>query len=456
MATEEMKKDKIEAIPTKRLFIDILTRDISVRACILDLIDNSVDAYIRNELSVRREIRLNISKDEFEIFDNCGGIGYNFLKTTVFRFGADIIERDKPTLGIYGIGLKRAILKIGKTILMETDDGNKYCRIHMDVDEWSETEEWEIPFVYGDSRLSSDEKPYTKIVIKDLYAGIKNKFVLESFITDIKKGVHMTYTFFIENNIDFYVNDDVKIEPYIVKIRSDNQYEPTRFKGSFEGVDFEIICFIDPSEGRRTEKELGKRGWNVFCNKRLILAEDTTMTTGWSGSREELPKYHSIYNEFRGIVFIQSEDPSKLPLNTLKTGLDIETPIFDHIRNRMIITARPLIDYLSRKYDEEKDTLNEIEDKIQERETKTEVKGKIGEEEERVKTKYLSLEEVKVGSMFKAPEKPKPKMKMVNISYKKPEKLVNKVKKYLGVRSKKEVGEKTFDYYVDLEEIKDD
>ncbi|MCK4476817.1 MAG: ATP-binding protein [Methanophagales archaeon] len=126
MATEEMKEDKIEAIPTKRLFIDILTRDISVRACILDLIDNSVDAYIRNELSVRREIRLNISKDEFEIFDNCGGIEYNFLKTTVFRFGADIIERDKPTLGIYGIGLKRAILKIGKTILMETDDGNKY------------------------------------------------------------------------------------------------------------------------------------------------------------------------------------------------------------------------------------------------------------------------------------------------------------------------------------------
>jgi len=51
MATEEMKEDKIEAIPTKRLFIDILTRDISVRACILDLIDNSVDAYISLTMS---------------------------------------------------------------------------------------------------------------------------------------------------------------------------------------------------------------------------------------------------------------------------------------------------------------------------------------------------------------------------------------------------------------------
>lgn len=446
MATEEMKEDKIEAIPTKRLFIDILTRDISVRACILDLIDNSVDAYIRNELSVRREIRLNISKDEFEIFDNCGGIEYNFLKTTVFRFGADIIERDKPTLGIYGIGLKRAILKIGKTILMETDDGNKYCSIHLDVDEWSETEEWRIPFVYGDSRLSSDEKPYTKIVINNLYESIKNKFDLDSFVNDIKDSIHITYTFFIENNIDFYVNDDVKIEQYPVKIRSVDKYAPTRFKDSFEGVNFEIICFIDPSEGR-SARELGKRGWNVFCNKRLILAEDTTTTTGWSGSKEELPKYHPIYNDFRGIVFIQSEDPSKLPLNTSKTGLDIETSIYDYIRNKMIRTARPLIDFLSDKYNEDKTTLDEIDNKIQKKETKT------GEE---VKGKYLRLDEVAVGSVFKAPEKPKPKIRMSLIKYKKPEKLIKKVKKYLDVRTNEEVGEETFDYFVDLEGIEDE
>jgi hypothetical protein len=446
MATEEMKEDKIEAIPTKRLFIDILTRDISVRACILDLIDNSVDAYIRNELSVRREIRLNISKDEFEIFDNCGGIEYNFLKTTVFRFGADIIERDKPTLGIYGIGLKRAILKIGKTILMETDDGNKYCSIHLDVDEWSETEEWEIPFVYGDSRLSSYEKPYTKIVIKNLYESIKNKFDLDSFVNDIKDSIHITYTFFIENNIDFYVNDDVKIEQYPVKIRSVDKYAPTRLKDSFEGVNFEIICFIDPSEGR-SARELGKRGWNVFCNNRLILAEDTTTTTGWSGSKEELPKYHPIYNDFRGIVFIQSEDPSKLPLNTSKTGLDIETSIYDYIRNKMIRTARPLIDFLSDKYNEDKTTLDEIDNKIQKKETKT------GEE---VKGKYLRLDEVAVGSVFKAPEKPKPKIRMSLIKYKKSEKLIKKVKKYLDVRTNEEVGEETFDYFVDLEGIEDE
>jgi len=445
------KTDEIDATPTKRLFIDILTRDISVKACILDLIDNSVDAYIRNEITDRKEIRLNISKDEFRIFDNCGGIEYNFLKNTVFRFGADILKRDKPTLGIYGIGMKRAILKMGRKILMETDDGKSYCKIDFDVNEWCKSDDWKIPFEYfEDSKLFPGKKHYTKIVVTDLSDSIKKKFDLDSFINSIKEAIHITYAFFITNNIDFYLNDDVKIKPFVIQARCDDMYKPTKYEDSFEGVDFEITCFIDPKKGRTT-RELGKRGWNIFCNKRLILAEDTTGITGWSGAPEDLPKYHPIYNEFRGTVFISSEDPLKLPLNTSKTGLDTETPIYDCIRNKMIKTSRPLIGYLSRKYNEEKDTLDEIEEKVV-----AEEESKTIEKEEAVEANYVPLDEIEVGSEFKAPEKQKPKIKMSNIYYKRPEKLVKKVKQNLKAYSLKEVGEKTFDYYVDLEEIENE
>ncbi|MDD4898379.1 MAG: ATP-binding protein [Methanocellales archaeon] len=448
MTEERGKMDLIDAAPTKRLFIDILTRDISVKACILDLIDNSVDAYIRNELTDRREIRLIICKDKFTIFDNCGGIEYNFLKDKVFRFGADLFETDSPTLGIYGIGLKRAILKIGKKILMETDDGNSFCKIDFDVNEWQKSDDWKIPFEYFEnSKLSPDEKPYTKIVVKDLHDNIKKKFDLDSFITDIKETIHITYTIFISNNIDFYVNDDNRIEPYILEARYDERYSPVKSRDSIEGVDFEIVCFIDPIEGR-AKRELGKRGWNIFCNKRLILVEDTTETTGWTGSREDLPKYHSIYNEFRGAVFIESKDPSKLPLNTSKTGLDTETSVYNYILNKMVITARPLIDHLSRKYDEEKDTLDEIENKVQ--------KDELVEEGGLVGAKYVNLDQIEVGTEFKAPERPKPKIKMATIIYKKPEKIVKKLKERFGVRSNTKVGEETFEYYIDTEEIEDD
>jgi len=446
MTIEHENNDVIDARPTKKLFIKILTRDISVKACILDLIDNSVDAYIRNGETKRREIRLNISKDKFEIWDNCGGIEYNFLKNTVFRFGADI-KRDKPTLGIYGIGMKRAILKMGKKILMETDDGKSFSKIYLDVKKWCKSDNWKIPFEhFKDSRLSPSEKPYTKIVVTDLYDNIKEKFNLTSFINSIEQAIHITYAFFITEHIAFYLNNDIEIPPFIIKARSDKFYKPSKYQGNFEGVDFEITCFIDPTEGRTT-KGLGKRGWNVFFNKRLILAEDTTGITGWSGV-PDLPRYHPIYNEFRGTVFISSKDPSKLPLNTSKTGLDTETSIYDHIRNKMIKTARPLIDYLSRKYDEDKETLDEIEEKVM-----AEEESKTIEKKESDEANYVTLDEIEVGSEFKAPEKQKPKIKMSNIYYKRPEKLVKKVKQNLKAYSLKEVGEKTFDYYVDLEDI---
>jgi hypothetical protein len=449
VAGEEMKTDKITTAPTKRLFIDILTKDISVKDCILDLIDNAVDSYIWNGIEDKREIRLNISKDQFEISDTCGGIDRDFLKTAVFRFGADVV-RNKPTLGIYGIGMKRAMLKMGKTIVMETDNGRNYCKILWNVDEWSRSDEdWDIPFEYGNSRLTLDEKGYTKIVVKDLYEAIKNRFDLDSFINEIAASIRLTYTFFIEkNNIDFNVNNAAITEPYLGSVRV--QYNPTKFKGSYNGVEFEIICFIDPFEGKRREKELGKRGWNIFCNKRLILAEDTTETTGWTGKRSELPKYHPIYNEFRGLVFIQSEDPSKLPLNTSKTGLDIDSPTYEYIRNKMIQTARPFITHFSQKYTEDKTTLDEIDNKIQRREVGTD------EEDSTIQVKHVRLDEIADNSVFIPIEKPKPAIKMAKICFKRPKKMIEKVKKYLGVRTNEEVGEETFDYFVELEEIEDE
>lgn len=440
------KADEINAMPTKRLFIDILTRDVNVKDCIFDLIDNSVDIYIQKEVSERRKIELKISRDEFVIHDNCGGIEYNFLKDHVFRFGVETLKRDKPILGIYGIGLKRALLKIGKEIEIETDDGVKYCKVLWSIDKWVKHKKWTIPFEkITDSKLGAAQKPYTKILIKNLYPHIQKKFDLESFIKTIEEFIHITYTYFISKHIDFYLNDK-GIEPYEIKVRYDEKYKPTKQQKSIEDINVEVICFLDPAPGR-TKKELGKRGWNVFCNKRLILVDDTTSITGWTGKKGELPKYHPIYNEFRGIVFIHSNDPSKLPINTAKNNFNTETSIYYEILNLMIKAARPLISYISKKYEKEKSELDEIEEKME---------GAEAEETKEEDAEFVSVDEIKDGAVFQAPSKRGPQIKMANITYKKPEKIVKKVKKHFDVRSNKEVGEKTFEYFVDLERLNND
>ena len=284
--TEKVNRDIIDATPTKTLFISILTRDISVRACIFDLIDNSVDAYIRYGLKDKREISINISKDKFEIKDNCGGIELSYLKNTVFRFGVESLKKDKPTMGIYGIGLKRAILKMGKKISLITDDGKTYSKVDFDIDEWIKNpSDWTIPFIHEKSKLSSQEKAYTHITVTDLFDSIKNKFGLIFFVNSIRDYIHITYTYFITNNIDFFVNNKEKILPFKIEARLDKEYNPAKVSGKINGVDYEIICYLDPIEGRM-KKELGNRGWNVFCNKRLILSDNILSDTGWSGKKD--------------------------------------------------------------------------------------------------------------------------------------------------------------------------
>ena len=71
--------ETVNFYPTKKLFIDVLTRDISIRDCIFDLLDNAVDSYTRNRPSETRQVQVNFNSEHFEIIDHCGGIRKNQL-----------------------------------------------------------------------------------------------------------------------------------------------------------------------------------------------------------------------------------------------------------------------------------------------------------------------------------------------------------------------------------------
>ena len=129
---EAMDENIMQALPRKRFFIEMFTRDISLEDCLLELIDNSIDGFIRSRnidfdwldptkgrledlVSERMEaqIDLTISPDEIVIRDNCGGIDLDLARKEVFSFGHTKTWNASRGLGAYGIGLKRAIFKLG-------------------------------------------------------------------------------------------------------------------------------------------------------------------------------------------------------------------------------------------------------------------------------------------------------------------------------------------------------
>lgn len=119
--------ETVKASPSKVFFVSMLTRDIDLEDAVLDLLDNCVDGVVRTLAEMPESAdsetpyegywaRITASPDEFAILDNCGGIPKDIAKNSAFMLGRADLDRDKDvaTVGMYGIGMKRALFKMGR------------------------------------------------------------------------------------------------------------------------------------------------------------------------------------------------------------------------------------------------------------------------------------------------------------------------------------------------------
>ncbi len=137
MELQEKPNETIQTMPSKSFFIDVLPRDIGLADCILDLVDNAIDSFVRHSnidvMNILLEnspprigaenstasIIISFSENSFSIRDTCGGITIQEAKDYVFKFGLPE-EKTKSYSGrglsVFGIGMKRAFFKIGRLI----------------------------------------------------------------------------------------------------------------------------------------------------------------------------------------------------------------------------------------------------------------------------------------------------------------------------------------------------
>ena len=124
--------DLAEASPTKQFFVSMLTRDISLADAILDLVDNCLDGALRlaNGAEVdyaQHFVKIELAADHFSIEDNCGGIPRDVAKNYAFKMGRepdDQRDAESETIGMYGVGMKRAIFKMGREARVRTRYGD--------------------------------------------------------------------------------------------------------------------------------------------------------------------------------------------------------------------------------------------------------------------------------------------------------------------------------------------
>lgn len=433
---------RIEAHPTKNLFLFMLTRDIGLSRSILDLADNSVDGArkLRNSGDYSEmTIRIEVNKDFFKISDNCGGMSIEVARNYAFRFGRD---ESTPALahsiGQFGVGMKRALFKMGKKFEIESVTSNSRFTVDIDVEEWrSRPNDWTFEFKDIDHEEQNPETIGTTITITELYENVSQDFNLSSFLSNLKEELEDAQRVNMSSGLTITLNSIPLHHDPLLLLSSDLIKPVYRTINYTEKDGKAVICKIYAGVVAERSED---NGWYIFCNGRSILEADQSKLTGW-GEKGAIPKYHPQFGFFRGYVYFDSDDASLLPWNTTKTGVDSDSNIYKAARLEMIEVMRPVINFLN---DLDNERSDKYEDKILGDAKQSARSVELSSVQENRTFIYPKLSESTV-----RPNEPK----QSTISYKIESDIAIPLKDQLGLKTLADLGKYTFNYYLEMEEI---
>ena len=385
---------RVRASPTKAFFVRMLTRDIDLADAILDLLDNCVDGVLRtlaqedgddgtdtDPKSVAAAVIPPLDGKEatpdeepqpfagfsaditaaptvFEIKDNCGGIPEDVAIESAFMLGRPDLERDSElaTVGMYGIGMKRAIFKIGESCEVRSRPRTGPYLVSISPDWLSDDDNWDLALISEDEEVGGDmgEDHGTTITVTGLHGGISRQFDAESstFLADLEKTISQHYAVIIKKGFEVRLNGNpVKaanlslLAPAEVGVSEAPKIEPYVFRGVFDDVEVELaVGFyrslvteeqLDDEVLQRSSRD--NAGWTVICNDRVVIYNDKSSRTGWGTGG--VPSYHNQFISISGLVSFRSENSFQLPLNTTKRGIDASSEVYmivlDYMRTGM-------------------------------------------------------------------------------------------------------------------------
>jgi len=326
--------------PTKQVVVSSLTKDATVRACIFDLIDNSIDA-ARNQLFSGVEddeprdlpesfegfsVSLHFSGTGLKIEDNCGGIPVASLREMVMRFGR--ASSHELGIGVFGVGLNRAIFKLGRIAHLKTDTGTQRSELVLNIDQYiADDDDWGLPA----EEFESNGAVGTEIEIRQPPDEISQELGDADFAEEIRAEIGRRYGRFLARHLAITVNGTHAVA-HEVSMRENGPFPiENKFYRTESGVSIYITVGEhadhrfkgEPGHDMAKNKQLTPEyGWTVYCNDRAILVADTTRTTGWD------TKFHSEFYGFVASVSFVATDPSKLPWLTTKTDVDLNNPAY--------------------------------------------------------------------------------------------------------------------------------
>lgn len=317
----------LDGTPEKRLFWSIIS-DYGLKVALTELVDNAIDVWTEsgktNILNV--DIELDADRQIIRLMDNAGGVAAKDLRLLITPGGSNN-SPDAQTIGIFGVGSKRAVIAIAEQVTIKTRHTvGKSFQIDIGA-EWLESEDWSLPYY----EISEIELGTTQIELTKLRQKITEDDVLDL----------LAYFGDVYSNFVHATNCNIRING---KLAIGRKFDVWAFPPSHEPHDVTFETWPDGTgklEVRVTAGLIRDRhpsaenyGVYFYCNDRLIVKELRSREVGYYVSGEAgVPHFDASL--CRAIV--QIKGPAKLmPWNSNKTSINFEHPAFRHLRPTLI------------------------------------------------------------------------------------------------------------------------
>lgn len=340
--------DTAKAVPTKQFFVSMLTRDIKLEDAILDLIDNCLDGALRLGSDGKPDyakywVKIVLAKDHFSIEDNCGGIPREVAKNYAFKMGRepdDDRDSTRETIGMYGVGMKRAIFKMGRNALVKTRHGDDTYEVPI-TSAWLDATNWDsLPISEPTNASENLATPGTAIYVSELNEGVTRQFANPAFVNEVTTAISQHFTMFLQWGFKVEINGQTVAPVHVEVLVSPREDGPSPYVFRKTTSDMTVSIAVGLNTSRRSEGDdddddadfAGQRasataGWTVLCNDRAVIVGDKSRLTGW-GDLPLVPLYHPQFSVITGIIEFRAKDAKKLPVTTTKRALDASSELW--------------------------------------------------------------------------------------------------------------------------------
>jgi hypothetical protein len=238
---------------------------------------------------------------------------------------------------MYGIGMKRAIFKMGTSAYVQSNSPDGFVRVDY-TSEWlaPTNDKWELPIQRLPTKKA--EKIGVGIFVTQVKPEIGKQFASESFVNELRTEISEHFGYVMQKGFAIVVNGQ-PVRPSTLWLFSGApsgtaDIAPFDYEAVHDSVQIKVTVGLFRGLAREAEideettgaHDIEAAGITVVCNDRVIVLGDRTMRSGWGDGG--VPRYHPQFRAIAGLIVFFSTNAEKLPISTTKRGLDVGSEVY--------------------------------------------------------------------------------------------------------------------------------